>query len=248
MTDVLGHRMKFGLLVPSTNTVVQPELEAMRPVGVTNHCSRIHIANDPLATDADFAALIARIQDATFDAIDRVMTCGPGAVILGMSAETFWDGAGGSEEMKDRLEGQAGVPVVMASDALLAALRTLGAGRRIAVLSPYMPIADARVRAFFEGNGFEVANLIGLRSSSPQHTAHISEAELRDTVRALDGPDVDAIVQVGTNLAFARVATMAEFWLGKPVLSVNVATYWHALRSAGIGDAVAGFGPLLERH
>ena len=33
MTDVLGYRAKFGVLGPSTNTTVQPEMEAMRPAG-----------------------------------------------------------------------------------------------------------------------------------------------------------------------------------------------------------------------
>ncbi|MBL6080635.1 hypothetical protein JMJ56_21690 [Belnapia sp. T18] len=56
---------------------------------------------------------------------------------------------------------------------------------------------------------------------------------------------MDAIVQVGTNLPMARVAGIAEFWLGKPVAALNTATYWHALRQCGIDDKVQGFGRLL---
>ena len=48
--------------------------------------------------------------------------------------------------------------------------------------------------------------------------------------------NVDAIVQVGTNLAMARLAGIAEFWLDKPVIAINTATYWHALRANGIID------------
>ena len=47
MTDALGWRMKFGVIAPSTNTVVQPEFDMMRPRGVTNHFARIHIPNAP---------------------------------------------------------------------------------------------------------------------------------------------------------------------------------------------------------
>ena len=36
MRDVLGWRRKFGVIGPSTNTVVQPDFEMMRPAGVTN--------------------------------------------------------------------------------------------------------------------------------------------------------------------------------------------------------------------
>ena len=41
MRDVLGWRRKFGVIGPSTNTIVQPDFEMMRPPGVTNHYSRI---------------------------------------------------------------------------------------------------------------------------------------------------------------------------------------------------------------
>ena len=47
MTDSLGFRQKFAVIAPSTNTSVQPEFDAMRPRGVTNHFGRIHIPNDP---------------------------------------------------------------------------------------------------------------------------------------------------------------------------------------------------------
>jgi hypothetical protein len=33
-------------------------------------------------------------------------------------------------------------------------------------------------------------------------------------------------VQVGTNLSMVRLAAAAEFWLGKPVIAINTATYW----------------------
>ena len=90
--------------------------------------------------------------------------------------------------------------------------------------------------------------LIGLKCESPQLIAHVSEQRLRDAVIEIDGPDVDAIMQVGTNLAFARVAAIAEFWLDKPVIAINTATYWWALRQAGINDKVHGFGRPMVEH
>ena len=38
---------------------------------------------------------------------------------------------------------------------------------------------------------------------------------------------------------------MAEA-LGKPVIAMNTATYWNALRAVGIDDKVLGFGRLME--
>jgi Transposase DDE domain len=75
--------------------------------------------------------------------------------------------------------------------------------------------------------------------------AAVREVSGRDAIVEVDGPDSDAVVVVGTNLPMARVAAMAEFWLGKPVIALNAATYWHALRESGIGDRVQGFGRLL---
>jgi maleate isomerase len=45
-----------------------------------------------------------------------------------------------------------------------------------------------------------------------------------------------------------RLAAQAEEWIGKPVIAVNAATYWHALRSHGIADRIPGCGRLLEEH
>ena len=39
-----------------------------------------------------------------------------------------------------------------------------------------------------------------------------------------------------------------EDFMGKPVIAINTATYWHALRAQGITDKVAGFGNLMECH
>ena len=44
----------------------------------------------------------------------------------------------------------------------------------------------------------------------------------------------------------AEVAAMAEFWLDKPVIAINTATYWHALRQNKITDKIPGLGRLLE--
>lgn len=248
MPDSLGYRIKFGVIAPSTNTSVQPEYDGFRPVGVTNHFARIHIPNNPVTSDADFEKLLVDIREALFEAVDRVITCSPGRLIMGMSAETFWDGLEGSIELEKKVQERAGVPVAMGSDACRAALETYGGVRRISVLTPYMPVGDGQVIKFFTDCGFDVVNLIGLKCESPQQIAHVSEQTLRDTVIALDGPDVDAIVQVGTNLAFARVAALAEFWLDKPVLAINTATYWWALRQADINDRIFGFGKLLQEH
>jgi maleate isomerase len=46
----------------------------------------------------------------------------------------------------------------------------------------------------------------------------------------------------------AEVAAAAEFWLDKPVIAINTATYWYALRDYGIRDRIPGWGSLLMEY
>src|ERR1041384_6870198 len=96
MPAALGWRRKFAVLVPSTNTSVQPEFDAMRPPGVTNHHSRLVIPDTKVSDDASFLAMMDNIRGALLPALDAALTCKPDHVILGMSSETFWDGLAGS--------------------------------------------------------------------------------------------------------------------------------------------------------
>ena len=243
--DALGHRFKFAVLVPSTNTAVEPEYALMQPPGITNHTGRIAIPNNPIRSDADFSALMNAIKAAMMEAVDQLLTCEPDHLILGMSAETFWDGVEGSEALAARILARGAPGVTLASDACQAALRAYGGIKRIGVITPYMPVGDVQVRRFFIESGFEVASLLGLKCGSPTLIAHETPDRLRAAIAEVDAAGVDAIVQVGTNLAMASVAAEAEAALGKPVVAINTATYWHALRTNGFQDRIPGFGKLL---
>jgi maleate isomerase len=137
----------------------------------------------------------------------------------------------------------------MGSDACRAALRAYGRGiRRLGVITPYMPAGDRQVRRFFTECGYEIVNLLGLKCGSPTLIAHETTETLRDAIQRVNRGRVDAVVQVGTNLAMAELAASAEFWLDKPVIAINTATYWYALRDYGIKDKVHGWGSLLSEH
>ncbi|XDB00412.1 arylmalonate decarboxylase (plasmid) [Sulfitobacter sp. LCG007] len=248
MPDALGWRAKFGVLIPSTNTSVQPEFDDMRPEGVTNHIARIRIPNIPLASDEDFERLIGLIASVQMEAVESVMSCEPDVLVLGISAETFWDGYSASVKLRAELEAHTGLPVAMGSDACQAALSLYGA-RRIGVVTPYQPVGDRNVVRFFEEAGFEVQHICGLKCPSPVAIAQVGADELRAAVWEVGTPeDVDVVVQVGTNLSMARLAPGFEAELGKPVIAINTAIYWDALRRTGITDQKPGFGPLLEHH
>jgi maleate isomerase len=245
--DALGWRKRIGAVVPSTNTIVQPELDALRPRGVTFHLARVSIRERPLTSEQAFLEHVQAMRDGLGAAIEQVMTCGPEHLIMGVALEAFWGGLDASRKLEAELAAKAGVGVSMGSTATAAALAAFGC-RRIAVLTPHQPRGDEMVRAWFVEAGFEVVRLIGLKCPSPREIAHVQPAAIRDAFRELDGPDVEALVQVGTNLAGVEVAAQAEAWLGKPVLAINAVLAWHAMRAGGITDRVFGRGRLLEEH
>jgi len=245
--DALGWRCKFAVVAPSTNTIVQPDMEALRPQGVTNHFGRIHVPNMAINNDEDFIALVEAIGATLNDAVSRCMTSQPDYLIMGMSSLMFWDGRDASEKRMAELSEFAGVKVSAGSFACESALN-VSRVKRIAVISPYQPVSDVHVTRFFQDCGFEVVRFHGLRCTSPVAIAQVQPQTLREAALAINGDDIDAIVQVGTNLSMVKLCLELQDELGKPCVAINAATYWHALRAMGIDDQFFGHGPLFSSH
>lgn len=246
MTDVLGWRKVMAVVAPSTNTIVQPDMEAMRPMGVTNHYRDIYV-EDPLAlSDESFTEGTTKIGEGMQECLRTAVTCKPDYIVLGVSAISFAGGLAGARDFAAQIGDFTGRGVSVGSLSTAAALEAYGGIRRISFVSPYYPVANAQVKRFFEDCGYEVVRDVPLRCRTWTDIAQVTESRLLEVLRELDGDDVDAVVQVGTNLSMVRLAAQAELWLGKPVVAINTATYWHALRACGIEDKMEGFGKLLQ--
>jgi len=249
MRDYLAWRMAFGVTTPSTNTVVQPEYDEMRPPGVTNHLGRMVIPDLSIKNTEDFNHSIDLIDAALEEAVDQVMDCKPNAFVLGISALAVWGGnAEWGEELKARIRKVAGwdIPVALANDAIVAALKAHGIKRKIAVMEPYYPSIEPRLQGVLSPHGYEIVRFNHMRGKSPASYSILTAQEMIGAIKSIDGDDIEAIVQFGANLPMARLADEAERWLNKPVISVNVATYWHALRMNGIQDRMFGFTKLMS--
>lgn len=247
MRTVVSPRASFGVIVPSTNVVVEAEYNWLRPEGVSWHAGRIWIKNEALDDDLRFETFLEDLRTETGRAIRDVMTCKPDYLVMGMSAETFWGGAAGNSAFEAWVRSESGLEVTTGAAACHAALQAFGA-RTIGVITPYQPVGDEQVRAFFEDLGYDVSAVRGLKCPTATSIATVDAATIREAFLSVDGPDVDVVVQAGTNLAAVRVAADLEEELGKPVLAINAATVWHALRTNGINDAINGFGSLLQNH
>lgn len=231
MADTLAPRGVIGVMTPAMNTVVQPELEMLRPQGVTNQMQRFRLGGE-------------RISEDLIEEAGKLMDCSPAAVAIGLTTDA---GPGGVAKLALRcreLADAIGVPVCNASEANHAALSALGASR-IAVVTPFTAKVDRIVRANVEEAGFEVVAIKGTEAPSLPAICETPLEDIRSVVRDVARSDCDAVLQVGTALPVVALLDELESETGKPVVACNAAVYWQTLRAAGITDRIAGFGRLL---
>lgn len=234
MADTLGYRSIIGVMTPAMNTVVQPELESLRPHGVTNQMQRFRLGGARISDDLDSAAT-------------RLMDCQPAALAIGLTTDA---GPGGVKKLQERCDGLAsslGIPVFNASTACHEALRRLGA-RRISIVTPFNADTNRIVASNVTDAGFSVAAMAGTEASSLPEICETPPEDIEAAFREVAAIDCDATLQVGTALPVCSLLASLETLTGKPVVACNAALYWQTLRHLGITDPIDGFGHLLAEH
>jgi maleate isomerase len=101
---------------------------------------------------------------------------------------------------------------------------------------------------FFTQIGCKVHAIHGLKCATATSIADVTGDEIKAAFKKVDAPEVDLLIQAGTNLLAAKAAAELEEEIGKPVIAINTATVWHAYRTNGIRDQIKGWGSLLEKH
>ena len=246
MPDVVGYRAKIGVIVPSTNTVVEHDCNTLPLPGVTFHAARFFVEAPDLSSDDAFIYFLDKIRETIPTAVRDVITCDPDYILMGMSAETFWGGKEGNVDFEERVREISGdLGITSGANACNAALELLGVSS-IACITPYQSVGDEQVHNYFTECGFDVKRVHGLRCATATSIADVPPDQLIGELRYLDGDDIDVIVQCGTNLSMVEVADQAEKWLHKPVLAINAVCIWHALRALGIADRFRGYGTMLR--
>ena len=251
----ITRRAQIGVIIPSTNTGVEYDLQRFSIDGVTWHPSRFWIELGDWADEADatgqnenqvFENFLELIREEIPLSIRNVLSAKVGHIMLGMSAETFWGGKEGNiifeKNIRDQIDG---LGLTTGAGAVHDALNAFGS-KTISVITPYPPVGDDNVRRFFTDIGFNVHKVKGMNRPSATAIAETRIQEVIDVVKEIDGDQVDAIVQCGTNLSCADIFPALEHWLGKPLIPINIACMWHALRACGIEDRIFGNGRLLE--
>ena len=227
----------LGLIVPTTNTVNELEWKRMALPGMRFPLVRMALhAHGDDSLYADLAKAIREIQAQQPDVI--AYACTAGSMVQPL------------DSLATYIEKQSGIKGVATAPALVQACRALGL-QRIALATPYHDALNEHEKQFFEENGIRVLGMkgLGIGAGGPHEyvrIARVPKDAVYDHCRSVDVPGAQGLVVSCTDLPTLEAIPRLEAELGKPVISSNLATFWRALRTAGVSTPIAGFGRLLE--
>lgn len=250
---------RLGVLVIHNDPVVETELWAMAPPGVTVHAARFE---SPTSGGAEYTGSSwAELVDAPD--VDRGLRqlgqLGVSAICFCFGSASFFGGAGFDARFAAAAgERAAGTPVRTAGQAMTAALAAAGVRRPLVVLPPWFtrPTLDAAA-AYLSGAGLDVAATTQFRLDTQWDgvTRHllfdrggrweVHPDEVRRQVVAAVPAGADGVLIPGSGFRSREAIEPLERELGVPVVTSNQAVLWDLLRLAGVDAAVPHAGRLL---
>jgi maleate isomerase len=209
-----GDRARLGVLVPSGNTVAEPELRAMLPPGVGMLVTRLPLRG---SSEAELLAMAGPLEAAA----GLLADAGPDAIAFHCTAVSTFDPAM-ADSLRRRIESATGLPALATADALLAAVAALG-GRRVLLVTPYIEAVHAREAAFLEANGVRVAGGSCLGIDTNAEMARVAPAAIAAQYRAAFAatPDADLCLVSCTAIRSGAAIGGLEAELGMPVVTSN---------------------------
>lgn len=245
MTDSRG-RARFGILVPFTNTNLEPDMALLRPNGVSMHFARLGGYDQDEIPDAD---QMHGLGGADLDEPLRLLQgVRPDVIFYGCTSATLTHGPTFDRALAERIKADSGAETVTAAGALVHALQTLDV-THIGFASPYVAAINDMAVDFLAETGIETM----ARSEVSGELDNYGQGELDpqavfDLGLAADHPKARAIVLSCTDMRSVEIIDRLEEAVGKPVITSNQAMMFQALQFAGIGEALPGYGQLLERE
>ncbi|MDP6109928.1 MAG: hypothetical protein QGF71_07615 [Rhodospirillales bacterium] len=237
-----GWRAKFGVIIPTENTITEPEFNAMKPEGVTVHFTRMPIHFHP--EEDEFKSLL---EDLDIRLVE-LRACAVNVVAYNCTVGSM---ACPADILIGKLKDASGAKAVSTTCSVMEAFEALGVNR-IALATPYSTQINAHEIEYFSGRGIEVAASVGMDFDEGPDIglkfAAVTAGQICDHVRSADRSEAQAIFISCANFGSASIVQMLEEELGKPVITSNIATFWAGLRAAGIEDSISGYGRLLAEH
>lgn len=241
---VYGARAKLGVIVPPTNTANEAEWNRMAPDGISIHSARM-----PLHADTESEAGKKALRDDISGFARDLAQASVDVVVYGCTAGSMISPV---TDLPDFMAGETGRKSVTTAQAIVEALSALGVSR-LSIATPYHDALNEHEVGFLADHGFETVAIAGLGygAGGPDEYRNIARVQpdaVYQLARSVDRPEAEAILISCTDFATLDILQLLEDTLNKPVVSSNQATFWYALRMAGIDDKIPGFGRLLLEH
>ncbi len=223
---------KIGVLVPFTNTNLEPDLALMRPPNTTLHFQRMGGYDvDEIPGSDQMAGLGA--SDISHD-LRMISGVRPDIVLYGCTSATLTHGPSFDAELAEQIKSGANAKSVTAASALIAGIQAFGA-RKVGFSSPYLGEINTQAIAFMAQNGVETVKCADVgRELGNYGQGELTPDEVFDLACQADHPQAEAIVLSCTDMRSVEAIELIESTLDKPVVTSNQAMMFCLLRELGL--------------
>ena len=213
-----GTPIRAGLLVPSSNTVMEVDFYRSLPRRITLHSARMYL--EETTRDAE----IRMIEEFAPRAAELVKTAKPHFVIFGCTSAGSLGGPRYDKEICDRLSAITGVPTIGVFSSVREVLLRAKA-HSVAVITPYIDDINRSIRLGLEGEGFHVAAIHGMGIDVNFDLAIPTPEEIARFARdRLKGVKADVVFISCTNFRAMEAIPLLKEDLGLPIITSNTAT------------------------
>lgn len=228
----------IGMLVPSTNSAGEVEVNRVLPSNYEVHAGRLRLS---AVDNVGWAE-----QDADIDYQSQLLgDINPHVVILLQTSASFYGPESYDEQVAQRMTEHSGAPGVTTAHAMGRALRAMDAPR-VAIVSPYSDDLNARAKHYFERvHGLSVVAVEGLNMTDPQIIGKLEADIVTAAVERAAVPEADAVIMAGGAFRALDVIADWEQRIGIPVVTTNQVMMWAAVQAVGGEETIAGHGQLL---
>ncbi len=231
------NRLKFGLIVPSSNTTMESEFWRMVSGWATVHTARIRLQN---ITIHDLDQMEKQTTEAAFQLSDANVDI----IGYGCTSGSLFRGGDHHLKIERKITVETGIACVATSGAVLDALDSLSVDS-ISVGTPYTDEIDALERSFFEQHQKTVLAMKGLSIIDNREVGEKNPQVAYDLAKDVYKQDADGIFISCTNLRTIEIIDKLERELGIPVISSNTATLWAMLKKLRVEKRIEGLGALF---
>jgi len=147
-----GWRAKLGLIVPSTNSTMEPDFNRLVPEGITVHSARLKTIRE-----ASFETL-SEMEKLIIPAALSLKDCEVDAICYGCTSGSFIEGPSFNERIEENIKKETGIPAVTTTTAMVESLQGMGI-KKVAVVTPYVRITNDRLVKYLDYYGIKTVSL-----------------------------------------------------------------------------------------